>query len=173
MSSHKDTSRSSRFQGPYRKAVLTPSSLRRFRLHHLRLLCRRLHLPLRLPRMALVEGRHRRLPTDLKGPSRGILDVCSACPMVPLVAPWQTQRGQCRGGRNPSSSRSGFRRRTIAMGSEIIKMGRIIDFSRQEWNHYFCRAEADLPAHLALCSRPSCALILPSIGSCLLRIRNS
>jgi hypothetical protein len=40
-----------------------------------------------------------------------------------LVAPWQTQRVQCPGARTPSSSRSGFHRRTIAMGSEIRKMG--------------------------------------------------
>src|SRR5450631_4901484 len=67
-----------------RLAVLTPSSRRRLR--HRRLLCRRLHLPLRLlPRLAPVEGGHRQLPTDQKGLSRGILDVCCSCPMVPLL----------------------------------------------------------------------------------------
>ncbi len=40
-----------------------------------------------------------------------------------LVAPWQTQRVQCPGARTPSRSRSGFHRRTIAMGGEIRKMG--------------------------------------------------
>jgi hypothetical protein len=46
--------------------------------------------------------------------------------------PLANARAQCPGGRNPSSSRSGFHRRTIAMGSEISKMGRIVDFRRQE-----------------------------------------
>jgi len=64
-----------------RLAVLTPSSRRRRGRHHRRLLCRRLHLPLRLlPRLAPVEGGHRQLPTDQKGPSRSILDVFCPCP---------------------------------------------------------------------------------------------
>jgi len=67
------------------KGRLTPSSRRRLRRHHRRLLCRRLHLPLRLlPRLALVEGRHRRLPTDHNGLSRGIPDVFCSYPMVRL-----------------------------------------------------------------------------------------
>jgi hypothetical protein len=59
--------------------MLTPSNRRRRRRHHRRLLCRRLHLPLRLlPRLAPVEGGHRQLPIDKKGLSRGILDaLCS------------------------------------------------------------------------------------------------
>src|SRR5450755_2065710 len=67
------------------KGTLTPSSRRLFRHHRhlLLLLCRRLRLPL-LPRLALVEGGHRQLPTDQKGPSRGILDVFCSCPMVRL-----------------------------------------------------------------------------------------
>ena len=57
------------------------------RRHHRHLLlCRRLRLPLRLlPRLALVEGGHRQLPTDQKGLSRGILDAFCSCPMVRLV----------------------------------------------------------------------------------------
>src|SRR6266566_6091412 len=65
---------------------LTLSSRRLCRHHHRHLLCRRLRLPLRLPRLALVEGGHRQLPTDQKGLSRGILDVFCPCPMVRLVA---------------------------------------------------------------------------------------
>jgi tRNA-binding protein len=38
-----------------------------------------------LPRLALVEGGHRQLPTDQEGLSRGILDVFCSCPMVRLV----------------------------------------------------------------------------------------
>src|SRR5450631_4050889 len=59
-----------------RLAVLTPSSRRRLR----RLLCRRLHLPLRLlPRLAPVEGGHRQA-TDQEGLSRGVLDIFCSCP---------------------------------------------------------------------------------------------
>jgi hypothetical protein len=57
-----------------RLAVLTPSS----RL-------RRRPLPL-LPRLALVEGGHRQLPTGQEGLRRGILNVCCSCPMVRLTA---------------------------------------------------------------------------------------
>src|SRR6202035_5719031 len=64
------------------KGRLTPSSHRRPCRHHRYLLCRRLRLPLRLPR--LVEGRHRRLPTDPKGLSRGIPDVFCSYQMVVL-----------------------------------------------------------------------------------------
>src|SRR5712692_5098024 len=65
------------------KGTLTPSSHLRLCRHHRHLLCRRLRLPLRLlPRLALGEGGHRRLPTDQKGQSRGILDVFCSCPMV-------------------------------------------------------------------------------------------
>src|SRR5437867_4303611 len=66
------------------KGTLTPSSRRRLRRHHRHFLCRRLRLPL-LPRLALVEGGHRQLPTDQKGLSRGILDVFCSCPMLRLV----------------------------------------------------------------------------------------
>jgi len=38
-----------------------------------------------LPRRASVEGGDRRIPTDQKGLSQGILDVFCACPMVRLV----------------------------------------------------------------------------------------
>src|ERR1035441_8673143 len=68
--------------------LLTPSSHRHFRRHHLHLLCRRPRLPLRLlplPRPALVEGGHRQ-PTDQKSLSRGILEVFCSCPMVRPVA---------------------------------------------------------------------------------------
>src|SRR5713226_6188527 len=68
------------------KGTLTPSSRRRLCRHHRHLLCLRLRLPLRLLRLALVEGRHRQLPTDQKGLSRGILDVFCSYPMVVLVA---------------------------------------------------------------------------------------
>ena len=61
---------------------LTPSSRLRRRRH---LLCRRLPLPL-LPRLALVEGGHRQLPTGQEGLRRGILNVCWSCPMVRLTA---------------------------------------------------------------------------------------
>src|ERR1700730_12100201 len=67
------------------KGRLTPSS-RPHCPHHRCLLCRRLRLPLRLPRLALVERRHRRLLTDHKGLSRGIPDVFCSYPMVVLVA---------------------------------------------------------------------------------------
>jgi len=73
--------------------VLTPSS-RRLCRHHRHLLCRRLRLPLPhrlLPRLALVEGGHRQLPTDQTGLIRGILDVFRSCP---IVRPWQTQRAK-------------------------------------------------------------------------------
>src|SRR5260370_40731461 len=69
--------------------TLTPNSRRRLCRHHRRLLCRRLRLPLPLrllPRLALVEAGRRQLPTDQKGPSRGILDVFRSYPMVVLVA---------------------------------------------------------------------------------------
>src|SRR6266849_4163158 len=69
------------------KGTLTPSSRRRFRRHQRHHPCRRPRLPLRLlPRLALVEGGHRRLPTDQKGLSRHTLDVFCSCPMVRLVA---------------------------------------------------------------------------------------
>jgi len=69
------------------KGTVTPSSRRRLCRHHRHLLCRRLRLPLRLlPRLALVEGGHRQLPTDQKGLSRGILDVFCPCPMVRLAS---------------------------------------------------------------------------------------
>ena len=72
------------------KGPLTPSSRRRLRRHHRRLLCRRLHLPLRLlPRLAPVEGGHRQLPTDQKCLSRGILHIFCSCPMVRLALLWQ------------------------------------------------------------------------------------
>src|SRR5258708_9012519 len=59
-----------------RRGTLTPSS-RRLRRRHRHLLCRRRPRRL-LPRLALVEGSHRQLPTNQKGLSRGILDVfCS------------------------------------------------------------------------------------------------
>src|SRR5689334_18182496 len=67
------------------KGRLTPSSRRLLPRHHRHLLCRRLRFPLRLPRLALVERRHRRLPTDQKGLSRGTPDVFCSCPMVVLV----------------------------------------------------------------------------------------
>jgi hypothetical protein len=76
-----------------------PSSRRRLCRHHRHLLCRRLRLPLPLlPRLALVEGGHRQLPTDQKGLSRGILDVFCSCPMVRLVPPWQARayNGWCQ-----------------------------------------------------------------------------
>ncbi len=65
------------------KGTLTPSSRRHLCRHHRHLLlCRRLRLP---PRLALVEGGHRQLPTDQEGLSRGILDVFCPCPMLRLV----------------------------------------------------------------------------------------
>jgi hypothetical protein len=70
------------------KAMLTPSNPRLLLRHHRHLLCRRRHLPLRLlPRLALVGGKHRQVPTDQKGLSRGSLDVFCSCPMVRLVLP--------------------------------------------------------------------------------------
>src|SRR5712692_6366428 len=69
------------------KGTLTPSS-RRLCRHHLP--CRRLRLPL-LPRLALVGRGYRQQPTDQKGLSRGILDVCCSCPMV---RPTCTGKGQ-------------------------------------------------------------------------------
>jgi hypothetical protein len=67
------------------KSTLTPSS-RRLRRYHRHLLCPCLRLPLRLlPRLALIEGEHRQLPTDQKGLSRSILYVFCSCPMVRLV----------------------------------------------------------------------------------------
>ena len=63
------------------RARFTPSSLRRLLpcRHHRHLLCRRLRLPL-LPRLALVGGGHRQLPSDQKALGRGILDVFCSCP---------------------------------------------------------------------------------------------
>jgi len=57
--------------------MLTPSSRRLSRHHrHLPFLCRRRRLPPRLlPRLVLLEGGHRQLPTDQAGLSRGIPDV--------------------------------------------------------------------------------------------------
>src|SRR5712692_3324527 len=73
------------------KGTLTPSSRRRLRRHHRHFLRRRLRLPLPLlPRLALVEGGHRQLPSDQKGLRRGILDVFGSCPMVRRVR-WQPQ----------------------------------------------------------------------------------
>ena len=66
--------------------MVAPSSRRRHCRHHRYLLCRRLRLPLRLPRLALVEGRHPQLPSDQRGLSRGILDVFCSYPIVVLVA---------------------------------------------------------------------------------------
>jgi hypothetical protein len=88
--------------------VLTPSSRRRLCRHHRHLLCRRrrlrLPLPLRLlPRLALVEGGHRQLPTDQEGLSRRILDAFCSCPMVRLVALGKRRHSQCPGGRNYSN----------------------------------------------------------------------
>src|ERR1035437_6772976 len=61
--------------------MLTPSS-RRLCRHHLLFLCRRLRLPppRLLPRLVLVEGGHRQLPSDQEGLGRGILDVFCSCP---------------------------------------------------------------------------------------------
>ena len=65
------------------KGTVTRSSRRRSCRHLRHLLSRRLRLPLRLlPRLALVEGGHRQLPTDQEGLSRGILGVFCSCPMV-------------------------------------------------------------------------------------------
>src|SRR5713226_8821015 len=86
------------------KGTLTPSSRRRLRRNHRHLLCRRLRLPLRLlPRLALLEGGHRQLPTDQKGLSRGILDVFCSCPMLRLVAFGKRRHSQCPGGRRARS----------------------------------------------------------------------
>src|SRR5713226_4644224 len=65
------------------KGRLTPSSRRHCR-HHRYLLCRRLRLPLRLPRLALVEEGHWQQPTDQNGLIRGMLNVFCSCPMVRL-----------------------------------------------------------------------------------------
>src|SRR5712692_1382350 len=82
------------------KGTLTPSSRRRLCRHHRHLLCPRLRLPLRLlPRLALVEGGHRQLPTDQKGLSRGILDVFCSCSMVRLVRLGKSQAFPMPGGR--------------------------------------------------------------------------
>src|ERR1700736_6144538 len=80
------------------RARLTPSSLRRLLLcpHHCHLPCRRLRLPLRLPRLALVEGGHRQLPSDRKGLRRGILGVFCPCPMVRLVLMESSSRNGAR-----------------------------------------------------------------------------
>src|SRR5713101_8044209 len=73
------------------RGMLTPSSRHHLGRHHRHLLCRRLRLPLRLlPRLALVEGGHRQLPSDQRGLRRGILDKFCACPMV-RRARWQPQ----------------------------------------------------------------------------------
>ena len=67
-------------------STFTPSSRRRSYPHHLLFLCRHLRLPPRLlPRLVLVEGGHRQLPTDQKGLVRGILVVFCSCPMVRLT----------------------------------------------------------------------------------------
>ena len=79
-----------------RLAVLTPSSRRRLRRHHRRLLCRRLHLPLRLlPRLAPVEGGHRQLPSRQESLSRGILKVFRLCSMVSLVPHLREAKYSC------------------------------------------------------------------------------
>src|SRR6266849_2802083 len=85
--------------------TLTPSSRRRLCRHRRHLLCRRLRLPLRLlPRLALVEGGHRQLPTDQKGLSRGILAVFCSCSMVRLVRLCKRRHSQCPSGRNCSNA---------------------------------------------------------------------
>src|ERR1039458_4437127 len=70
-------------------STLTPSSRRRSCGHELHFLCRRLCLPPRpLPRLALVEGEHRELPTDQAGLSRGMLDVSCSCTNGAPRTPW-------------------------------------------------------------------------------------
>jgi hypothetical protein len=156
-----------------RLAVLTPSSRRRLRRHHRRLLCRRLHLPLRLlPRLAPVEGGHRQLPTDQKGPSRGILDVCCSCPMVPLLplrkrsVPNVPEGGTLRAAGPASAAEQSRWTANSARwgvltfdtkGEIIICVGRNSRFARP------------LDAVLALLAH----LFFLHIGLCLLRIRNS
>src|SRR5438128_6295204 len=72
------------------KGTLTPSSRRRFRRHQRHHPCRRPRLPLRLlPRLALPEGGHRQLPSDLQFLGRSILDVFSSSPI--WYAHWYAQ----------------------------------------------------------------------------------
>ena len=73
--------------------MVTPNS-RRLRRHHRRLLCRRLHLPLRLlPRLAPVEGGHRQA-TDQKGLSRGVPVIFCSCPNGMGTPNLYRERGQ-------------------------------------------------------------------------------
>ncbi len=64
-----------------------PSIRRRLCRHHRHLLRRCPRLVLRLlPRLALVEGGYRKVPSGQKSLTRGILDAFCSCPMVRLVA---------------------------------------------------------------------------------------
>jgi hypothetical protein len=80
-----------------------------------------------------------------------------------LVAPWQTQRVQCPGARTPSSSRSGFHRRTIATGSETARWGGLLTFDTEGETIIFIERIAVLLAMIRTFLRYSSILLHTNI----------